>query len=356
MCAEDRQGVPEGLVQQDLPRRVGDVVGAPHHVGDPHQGVVHHRRKVVDGRLAIVRAEDDEVVDLLRRHLDPALDQVVPDHGARPGHVKSDGGPAARHRAPLPAGTQVPHRLLGRPRRLAPRRQLLRQTRAGIGLPLGHQPLHLFSVQRLALELPVRPHRPTDLRPLVPVQRQPAQTVQDRADRVLGGALHIGVLDAQDERPTLRPGEEPVVQGGSHAADVQIPGGAGRKAHPNPPGGSRCHGGLQIGERPQSSPAACVMPPRRRAAYCVPMPQPGQAEVERAISDQRSAVSSRAPDGERRHAAGRRTRCPLRDFACVSHPTAHRMAAINPGPVVRASGPQTLRRDVDPGGAREASS
>ena len=75
-------------------------------------------------------------------------------------------------------------------------------------------------------------------------------------------------------------------------------------------------------------------------------------------SHQRSAVScqqSRSRRG-RRHVARCRT-LPIgpRFRLCFAGPSAHRMSAIDPGPVVRASGPQTLRRDVDPGGAREAS-
>src|SRR5205823_3877436 len=49
-------------------------------------------------------------------------------------------------------------------------------------------------------------------RALVPVDPQPLQRLEDPADVLRGGALAVGVLDAQDEAAAPAPGEEPVVQ------------------------------------------------------------------------------------------------------------------------------------------------
>ena len=66
-------------------------------------------------------------------------------------------------------------------------------------------------------------------RPLVPVEPQPLQRLQDLGDRLVGGALAIRVLEPQDERVLRRlAGQEPVVECRSRAADVGTPSGWAR--------------------------------------------------------------------------------------------------------------------------------
>ncbi len=61
----------------------------------------------------------------------------------------------------------------------------------------------------------------------VPVELEPVERLEDLLDVLRRGALAVGVLDAQDERPLGRAaGQEPVVQCRPRAADVQ---GAGRR-------------------------------------------------------------------------------------------------------------------------------
>ena len=67
----------ERLVEQDLPRRVGDVVVAADDVRDPHVDVVDDDAEVVDRRA--VGARDDEVVELGVAEDDAALHQIVDD-------------------------------------------------------------------------------------------------------------------------------------------------------------------------------------------------------------------------------------------------------------------------------------
>ena len=59
-------------------------------------------------------------------------------------------------------------------------------------------------------------------RRLVGIQPQPAQSVEDRLDRGLRGALPVGVLDAQQIAAAMVTGEQPVEQRGSRTPDVQI--------------------------------------------------------------------------------------------------------------------------------------
>ena len=77
--ARRRAARPRAPQDDDLLRRVRDVVVAADHVRDPVQPVLDRRREVV-GRPA-VGADDHQVLELRVRELDPALDGVVPaDH------------------------------------------------------------------------------------------------------------------------------------------------------------------------------------------------------------------------------------------------------------------------------------
>ncbi len=67
-------------------------------------------------------------------------------------------------------------------------------------------------------------------RPLVPVELEPAQRVEDLLDVLGRRALAVGVLDAQQQRAILAAGEQPVVEGGARAANVQRTGGRGGEA------------------------------------------------------------------------------------------------------------------------------
>src|SRR6185436_2478446 len=68
-------------------------------------------------------------------------------------------------------------------------------------------------------------------RPLVPVQAEPAQRVDDEVDVLVGGARLVGVLDAQDEGAAVVARVEPVEERRAGATDVQVSGGAGGEAH-----------------------------------------------------------------------------------------------------------------------------
>ena len=70
--------VAEGVEDEQLLGRVGEVVVAADHVGDPHLGVVDGDREVVED--AAVAAGDDEVVVAAVGEGDRAADQVL-DHG-----------------------------------------------------------------------------------------------------------------------------------------------------------------------------------------------------------------------------------------------------------------------------------
>ena len=158
-----------------LARGVRDVVLAAHHVGDAHVAVVDRHGEVVE--RAAVRAADHEVLDRLIRRGDLAADLVVDDRLALVRHAQA-------------------HRAL-----------------VLVGVPVGEQLLDRLGVRGRPLGLRERP--------LVPVELEPAQRVEDLLDVLRGGALAVGVLDAQHELAALAARQQPVVQCRPRAADVQ---------------------------------------------------------------------------------------------------------------------------------------
>src|SRR4029077_12624761 len=108
-----------------------------------------------------------------------------------------------------------------RPRHFAHGGKLLSARITAIGLALREQPLGRLTVTRGAREL-------IDWL-TVPVELEPAQAIEDGKDRTFRGARPVSVLDAEQHRPTLGPGIEPIEQRRTSATDMQVAGGRGRK-------------------------------------------------------------------------------------------------------------------------------
>jgi len=64
----------------------------------------------------------------------------------------------------------------------------------------------------------------------VPPKAEPAQALEDRADRRFGRALAVGVLHAQPEGAAVMAREQPVEQRGARATDMQEAGRRGGEA------------------------------------------------------------------------------------------------------------------------------
>ena len=68
------------------------------------------------------------------------------------------------------------------------------------------------------------------LRALVPVDAEPGEVLEDAGHGGVGGAQHVGVLDAEQEAPAEPARERPVEERRARAAHVQVAGGRGREA------------------------------------------------------------------------------------------------------------------------------
>ena len=220
----------ERLINQNLLGGVGEVVGAANDVGDAHVEVVGHHAQVVGG-LAVA-AQQDKVFDLLVGHFHPARHQVVEGGAAFLRHNEAQRVALAalqprRHffRRQPPTTPVVLGRAAGLLRLLATLLELLRRAKARIGVAGGAQSLGQGVIAFEALRL--------EIRPLVPIQPQPAQAIEHRLDQLGAGAVGVSVFDAQDKDAALIAGEEPVEERRARAADVQEAGGRRRKPNPN---------------------------------------------------------------------------------------------------------------------------
>ena len=174
---------PQRLVEQHLPRRVGEVVVAADDVRDAHVAVVHDGGEVVAGDA--VGTHDDEVADGAGADHDGAADEVLDDDVAVR-DKQAEGRRLARReprldlrRREIEAAAVVARRAALRVSRraklLAPRLR----AEAAVGPPGGQQPGGGGAVPGEPLALAVRSVRAPHTRALVPVQAQPAEILQD---------------------------------------------------------------------------------------------------------------------------------------------------------------------------------
>ncbi len=226
------------LGEEDVLRRRRQDVLPPHDVGDAVVDIVHGAGQVV-GRRA-VGSEDHEVVDLgvVELHLSPY--DVCKDGGARPGHGEAHRGRLAGSQALLRLGITdaisavVGGGAAGRLGLLAEGIKLLRRLERVVGAAGGHQRRRHLLIAGQAVALAICAVWSADLDSLVPIDAEPAQAVDDVPPVFVGAPLLVGVVAAQDQRAALAPSEEPVVEGGPPAPDVEVT--RRRRGKPDPDG------------------------------------------------------------------------------------------------------------------------
>ncbi len=177
--------------------------------------VVDRDREVVED--AAVGAGDDGVVHVHVLEGGVAADEVVDDGLALVGHAQAHGAVGLRLAAEAAVGAVL--RLVGL--------DVVGRRGRAVGVAGVEQAL-----QDLLVAIGARDLRD---RPLVVVDLQPAQRVEDLLDVLGRRALAVGVLDAQDQRAALAARDEPVVERRARAADVQLSRRAGGEANAHRP-------------------------------------------------------------------------------------------------------------------------
>ena len=204
------------------------MIVAANHVRNRHLDVVGHDGEVIGGLT--VRSEDDEILDLSALNLDDPVDQVVESHRAL-GDSHPNGARRVRALAGVDflgckSGTSpvVEPPATGPLGRLPLGFQFVGSAVAVVRSTRSHQLLRHRTMALEALRLKVRAVRSANLGPFVPVDAEPAETVEDAFDHFRGRSFGVGVLDSQHEHAALTTGEEPVEEGGACAADVKVAG------------------------------------------------------------------------------------------------------------------------------------
>ena len=111
--------------------------------------------------------------------------------------------------------------------------QLFGRIEGDIRLALFEELVYVFLINLAAFALAIRPFVAAVADTLVKLYAEPFEGFDDIVLGSLDEALRIGVFDAEDEFAAVLAGEEVVVKGGTHTADMQGPSGARGETHPD---------------------------------------------------------------------------------------------------------------------------
>src|SRR5258708_7397394 len=218
--SELRERRAERLIDQNLFRRIGDVIVAAHDERDLHRDVVRDHGEIVDRRS--IRAKDDEVAfsDVAVRKGDWPVDEIRPARVAV-WYAEADG---ERH-----AGGAAPRDFVRRQRSTAPviLERFFASERRGTHLVellrRAEAPIRLVRLdQALDVSLVSRQVRALIDGILVPIEPEPIEAVEDCPRALAGAPRLVGVLDAEKELSAVALDVEPVEERGPRPADMQI--------------------------------------------------------------------------------------------------------------------------------------
>jgi len=223
----DRQRVPQRLGDEDLPRRIRQVLDSADDVGDRKVVIVHNAGQMIQTgtigplyHVILFRGpiESDIAANPIRERASPLAGHLESHHRL----------PALRLEIRLLLGcfrhpaAAVQEGVLFPFRRFPLGLQFLGASVIPVSAPVGEQRLHRLPMPIHPLRLKIGSAWPADVRTFVPVDTQPAKALQDRLQRLFDVPLLIRIIDAQDELSAMLPGVQPVEQGGAYPADVQI--------------------------------------------------------------------------------------------------------------------------------------
>ena len=219
-------------VEIELPRGGGQQVGAAHHFGHAHPGIVHHHRQLI-GKHPIGTAEVEiaavpqQVLPVLAHTAIHKDDLFVghPEPVSRCFLLPLFGNFGGRQ---IPAGAGIDHvsvRSMG----CAGSMELGAGAETGIDQPLRLQLGVLFLIDAAAFALVIGRVRPAGAAALLPDKAEPAQILFQLVGILAGAAFGIQILDPEDDLPSLLLRAQPCQQAAGKVAEMEPPAGAGRK-------------------------------------------------------------------------------------------------------------------------------
>ncbi len=233
-----RRLIAEGPIHQQMTRGGRNPLLAADNVSDFHGMVVNNISQVI-GREAI-RLQHHEIVDSAVLENDVPVDSVRKAGPAFVRHLKAHHGPdtfsffaGALLAAQAPAGAVVAGRLFPGDLLLAHLLKSVGGAIAVIGIALRDKAVGSGLIEVESLRLKIGAIIAADLRSFIPVQTQPAQTLQVGFQRTGGDAGDIRILDAEDERAAGMTGKKPIEHSRAHIADLRAAGRTGGEADPD---------------------------------------------------------------------------------------------------------------------------
>ncbi len=222
--SEARNGKSQRFENWNLARRVRQMVISAHNMGNAHQGIIDHDRKVV-GRIP-VGPENDQIVHDSVVEDDISLDEVL------------------NHRPALLRGLESKRSVFGRTcdSQLAAAAVVAR--REAFGFRFFSPSLQLFSLAHTPIRMPrlkqlhgmaaiqIHPFRLAEW-PLVPIEADPLHAREDGLNRFIRRATLIGIFNAKDKHTLLLTRKEPIEQSRAHSSYVEKPRRTGGKPDAN---------------------------------------------------------------------------------------------------------------------------
>ncbi len=218
----------------ELARRVGEMIIAAQHLCDTHDRIVDGIAEE-EGGSAVVAA-NDEVADVAGRealrpmHRIDEFNDLIFGNGKSQRRLQAPSltlDPLSRRQ--MPAGPRIAWWFARHALQLSRQFQILRRAIARVRPAAFLQLREQSSIEFTAFRLRVRCRRTPDVRPLVPVQTQPAQFPHQLVPETKLAALDIGVLDAQNKPPAAFSRPKMAEKSGSSIAQMQGTGRTGRK-------------------------------------------------------------------------------------------------------------------------------
>ena len=230
---ELRRFQPQQTIEIELPGGGREQVCAPHHLRDPHTGIIHHHGQLV-GKHAIGAAEV-EIPAVAEQVLGVGAHTAIGEGDVLIGHHETIGrgllfalfGDLLRRQAP--AGAGIDHIAVGGVG-CAGGMELGTGAETGVNKALCFQFVIALGVDGGALALVIGAVGAAAAAALVPDKAQPAQVLFQCVGIFAGAALGIQILNAQNDAPALTSGAEPGQQAAGQIAQMQPPAGAGGKA------------------------------------------------------------------------------------------------------------------------------
>jgi len=195
-------------------------------MGDGHRMVIDHIGEIV-GRVA-VRFEENLVLQLAVVDRDLTIDGILKGRRAGQGHFLADdrrdaGSQVGLHdfsrqvAAMAVIATGEIARGLGCGTHAL---EALLAAEAMVGLAGRHKLLGLGTIQVQPLTLDIGAMRATHIRAFIVGEADLAQRMVDQVEGTLDLAFLVGILDAQDERATQRPGDQVFIECGAQVANM----------------------------------------------------------------------------------------------------------------------------------------